>query len=53
MVGLLLEADADPVARNAAGETPWDLLQKNPGLGSVEGSHDYHLLNGARFSDRP
>lgn len=42
----LLEAGADPLARNEAGETPWDLAQANELL---RGSDAYWRLNDARF----
>ena len=42
----LLDAGADPMARNAAGETPWDLAKANKAL---KGSDAYWRLNDARF----
>ena len=42
----LLDAGADPMARNAAGETPWDLAKGNKAL---KGSDAYWRLNEARF----
>ena len=42
----LLAAGADPTARNAAGETPWDLAQANEAL---QGTDGYWRLNDARF----
>ena len=42
----LLDAGADPMARNAAGETPWDLAKANKAL---KGSDAYWRLNEARF----
>ena len=42
----LLDAGADPMARNAAGETPWDLAKGNKAL---KGSDAYWRLNDARF----
>lgn len=48
-VGALLDAGADATARNAAGETPWDILHKNELLEKVRGSDDYWRLNDARF----
>ena len=43
----LLDAGADPMARNAAGETPWDLAKANKAL---KGSDAYWRLNDARFN---
>ena len=31
-IGALLDAGANPAARNAAGETPWDLAKENEAL---------------------
>ena len=42
----LLDAGADPMAPNAAGETPWDLAKGNKAL---KGSDAYWRLNEARF----
>ena len=42
----LLAAGADPTARNAAGQTPWDLAEANEAL---KGSDTYWRLNDARF----
>ena len=42
----LLDAGADPMARNTAGETPWDLAKANKAL---KGSDAYWRLNEARF----
>ena len=42
----LLDAGADPMAPNAAGETPWDLAKANKAL---KGSDAYWRLNEARF----
>ena len=41
-----LDAGADPMAPNAAGETPWDLAKANKAL---KGSDAYWRLNEARF----
>ena len=41
-----MDAGADPMTRNAAGETPWDLAQANKAL---KGSDAYWRLNEARF----
>ncbi len=49
LVGPLLDAGADATARNAEGETPWDVLQKNAALDKLKGSDDYWRLNDARF----
>ena len=49
VIGLLLDAGARARARDVADETPWDLLQKNPGLGVVKAWDDYWRLNDARF----
>ena len=42
----LLDAGANAMARNAAGETPWDLAQANEAL---QGTDGYWRLNDARF----
>ena len=42
----LLDAGANAMARNAAGETPWDLAQANEAL---QGADGYWRLNDARF----
>ena len=42
----LLDAEANAMARNAAGETPWDLAQANEAL---QGTDGYWRLNDARF----
>ena len=49
LVEVLLDAGADPLARNAAGETPWDLAQRDEYL---RGTDAYRRLNDAR-SNRP
>ena len=49
LVEVLLDAGADPLARNAAGETPWDLAQRYEYL---RGTDAYRRLNDAR-SNRP
>ena len=50
-VGALLDSGANAVARNAAGATPWDVLQESPWrLHLVEGSDDYRRLGDARLS---
>ena len=46
-IAALLDAGADPTARNAAGQTPWDLADENDAL---RGSDGYWLLNDARFN---
>ena len=46
-IAALLDAGADPIARNAAGEFPWDLADENDVL---RGSDGYWLLNDARFN---
>ena len=46
-VAALLDAGADPTARNAAGQTPWELADENDVL---RGSDGYWLLNDARFN---
>ena len=46
VIEALLEAGANPVARNNARETPWDLAQENEAL---KGSDAYWRLNDARF----
>ena len=42
----LLDAGADATARNAAGQTPWDLAEDNEAL---KGADAYWRLNDARF----
>ncbi len=44
----LLDAGANPMARNAAGQTPWDLARANEAL---RGSGGYWRLNELRFDD--
>ena len=43
----LLEAGANPAARNADGKIPWDLAEENEAL---NGSDAYWRLNDARFN---
>ena len=45
----LLEAEADPLATDASGKTPWDLAQDNDVL---KESDAYWRLNDARFNSR-
>ena len=47
VIGALLNAGANPMARNAAGRTPWDLAQENDAL---KGTGAYWRLNDARFN---
>ena len=47
VIEALLEAGADATARNAAGQTPWDLAQENE---TLRGSDGYWRLNDARFN---
>ena len=49
LVEVLLDAGADPLARNAAGETPWDLAQRDEYL---RGTDAYRRLNDARSNRR-
>lgn len=53
IAGALLDAGAEATARNAMGETPWEVLQENVTLSVVKGSDDYWRLNDARFSSAP
>ena len=46
VIKVMLDAGADTAARNAAGKTPWDLVQVNDAL---KGSDAYWRLNDARF----
>ena len=46
VIAVLLDAGADPKARNAAGKTPWDYAKDNEALKS---SAAYWRLNDARF----
>ncbi len=46
VIKVLLDAGANTAARNAAGKTPWDLVQVNDAL---KGSDAYWQLNDARF----
>ena len=46
-IDALLAAGADATARNAAGQTPWDLAQENDAL---RGADAYWRLNDARFN---
>ena len=45
-IGALLDAGADPAARNAAGETPWELARDNK---TLKDSDAYWRLNDLRF----
>ena len=45
-VTALLDAGANPMTRNAAGRTPWDLMQENDAL---KGSAAYWRMNDAMF----
>ena len=47
-IDALLNAGADPTARNAAGKTPWDVARANEAL---QRSDAYWRLNDARFED--
>ena len=46
VIKVMLDAGADTAALNAAGKTPWDLVQVNDAL---KGSDAYWRLNDARF----
>ena len=46
VVQALLDAGADPKARDESSRTPWDLIQENPFLKSTDA---YWRLNDARF----
>ena len=46
VITALLDAGADPKARNATGKTPWDHAKDNEAL---KGSDAYWRLNDARF----
>ena len=46
VIKVILDAGADTAARNAAGKTPWDLVQVNDAL---KGSDAYWRLNDAHF----
>ena len=48
LVEALLAAGANPMARNAAGETPWDLARDNEAL---KGSDGYLRLSDSRFEE--
>ena len=47
-INALLDAGANPTARNAAGETPWDRARANDALQQSDG---YWRLNDARFEE--
>ena len=48
-IELLLDGGADAHARNAAGETPWDIVQASDDLDTLKKQDVYWKLNDARF----